>query len=100
MQETKFGRHDANCCLTPRDEIVQAHTHSSGHKIELLNSRLCGCFYCLTVFAPSKIDDWLNDECARCPNCGIDSVIGSASGYPITKEFLQEMKDYWFRCES
>jgi hypothetical protein len=33
---------------------------------------------------------------ARCPRCGIDSVIGSASGYPITREFLQTMKSYWF----
>jgi len=28
--------------------------------------------------------------------CGIDSVIGSASGYPITTEFLESMNRRWF----
>jgi len=31
-----------------------------------------------------------------CPECGIDSVIGSDSGYPITRDFLKRMCDYWF----
>ena len=28
--------------------------------------------------------------------CDTDSVIGENSGYPITKEFLESMKKYWF----
>ena len=31
-----------------------------------------------------------------CPYCEIDSVIGSASGYPITAEFLDAMRRHWF----
>lgn len=30
------------------------------------------------------------------PYCGIDSVIGEHSGYPITREFLEQMRQYWF----
>ena len=29
-------------------------------------------------------------------NCDIDSVIGDSSGFPITKEFLKKMNEYWF----
>ena len=35
-------------------------------------------------------------DAAICPYCGMDSVIGESSGYPITKEFLQKMQEHWF----
>jgi acetone carboxylase gamma subunit len=35
-------------------------------------------------------------QTALCPECGIDSVIGDASGYPITEAFLGKMKTFWF----
>jgi hypothetical protein len=52
----------------------------------------------LEIFSPQEIYEWIPDisGTAVCPYCGIDSVIGESSGYPITKEFLQEMYDYWF----
>ena len=33
---------------------------------------------------------------ALCPRCGIDAVIGSESGYPVTKRFLERMQAQWF----
>ncbi len=33
---------------------------------------------------------------AICPYCRVDSIIGESSKYPITKEFLKMMKEYWF----
>ncbi|MCW5824285.1 MAG: cytoplasmic protein [Cyanobacteria bacterium TGS_CYA1] len=61
-------------------------------------SELCGCYYCLDIFSFYQIVDWADREkdTAICPGCGIDSVIGSASGYPITREFLNRMKVMWF----
>ena len=48
-------------------------------------------------FSPSRISQWIDQEqTALCPECEIDSVIGSASGYPITKEFLERMHAHWF----
>lgn len=78
-----------------------AHKHSSYHRAELKKSELCGCFYCLHCFQSTEIHSWLDkwdgvDQTALCPKCGIDSVIGSASGYPIEQEFLETMKAYWF----
>jgi hypothetical protein len=49
------------------------------------------------MFAPSLISDWVDDDVtALCPYCGIDSVIGSASGIPITEPFLKAMHQHWF----
>lgn len=78
--------------------IIAAHKHSSNHREELLSSENCGCFHCLKIYSPTEIEDWIdeNDSCALCPNCGIDSVIGSKSGYPITTEFLRQMHQHWF----
>lgn len=77
--------------------IRAAHKHSSRHREELLKSECCGCFHCCKVFPPSAIVEWTDgDTCAFCPECGIDSVIGSASGYPIDAAFLRRMHDHWF----
>ena len=85
-----------------RDDVIFAHDFSRNHKAELEKDRLCGCFYCLSIFEPREIEEWIVDPqgdpkgTAICPYCGIDSIIGESSGYPITKEFLQEMNVYWF----
>ncbi len=62
----------------------------------------------MKIFEPSEITDWVNEssekqtdindigQTALCPHCGIDSVIGSSSGFPMTVEFLKEMNVYWF----
>lgn len=81
------------------ERIYEAHGHSIDHRTEVEGSSICGCFYCLHIFPPSSITEWIkNDrnEFAMCPKCGIDAVLGDASGYPITKEFLEEMNKYWF----
>jgi hypothetical protein len=74
-----------------------AHKHSSKHRVEILSSLACGCFYCLSIYPPSDVVEWIDeDQTAICPECDIDSVIGDASGYPITAEFLTSMKKQWF----
>jgi hypothetical protein len=79
--------------------LESAHRHSSSHRDEIAASDLCGCFHCRKTFLPSEIRDWITERdggaTARCPRCGIDSVIGSRAGFPLTKEFLQEMRRYF-----
>jgi hypothetical protein len=79
-------------------DMINAHVFSANHKKELQKDRKCGCFYCLSIFSPVEIKEWIPDqaETAVCPYCGVDSVIGESSGYPITPQFLSEMKKYWF----
>lgn len=79
---------------------IAAHEHSYRHRDEVLKSERCGCFYCIEIFQPSEIRNWIDEydpgRTAQCLRCGLDSVIGSASGYPITPEFLQAMNNVWF----
>ena len=83
-------------------DYVSAHEFCGNHKMQLMNDKKCGCFYCLKIFTPVEITKWLGEEegdplgTALCPYCGIDSVIGESCGYPITQEFLKKMRDYWF----
>ena len=83
--------------LRVTEDHTSAHEWSSYHRETLKESSLCGCFYCLEVFPPTEIEDWTDDDdTALCPKCGIDSVIGSVSEYPIEREFLKKMHDRWF----
>lgn len=82
-------------------DILNAHTHSSNHRPDLFKSERCGCFRCLAIFPPDAIDDWTDavdgvGVTALCPNCGIDAVLGSASGYSAEEWFLRRMRDDWF----
>ena len=80
------------------NSVRAAHAFCSNNRNSLQKDSLCGCFYCLSIFRPSEITEWIDekDDTALCPLCGIDSVIGESSGFPITKEFLTEMNKYWF----
>lgn len=83
--------------LSGTEDHITAHKWSGWNRSDLKKSDLCGCFYCLEVFPPNEIQDWTDDgDTALCPKCGIDSVIGSVSGYPIQREFLSKMHDHWF----
>jgi hypothetical protein len=78
--------------------LKAAHKQTTDHREQVLQSGICGCFYCLGNFAPGEIKDWVDDDkCALCPRCGIDSVIGDAGGYPVADPaFLKAMHVYWF----
>lgn len=79
-----------------------ARDRASCHRAELTASAMCGCFYCCTEFEPDQIREWVDQDAqgvgqtALCPSCGVDAVIGSASGYPLTQAFLQQMHGHWF----
>jgi hypothetical protein len=82
-----------------RDLLDAAHQHSSRHRDEVESSTACGCFYCLETFKPAEIEEWLAEGSGTglCPRCAVDSVLGSASGYPVTDpEFLGAMHERWF----
>ena len=84
-------------------DIVNAHTHSINNRDDLLRSSMCGCFHCSAMFRASEIEEWTDMVdgvlvTGICPWCGIDAVVGSASGYQIEESFLKSMGDYWFRA--
>lgn len=74
-----------------------AHQHSIYHRDEIVRSERCGCFYCLRIFPPSEIEEWVDEgQTALCPYCGIDAVLGSASGIEISEDFLSQMRERYF----
>ena len=84
---------------SPDDDsmLEEAHRYSIYHRAELEKDEKCGCFFCLTIFSPKEIKKWVDEgDTAICPYCGIDSIIGESSGFPITKEFLEKMQKRWF----
>lgn len=91
--------------LNPKfgQKVLDAHKHSIRNKDEILNSEVCGCFGCLAIMKPTEITHFTEEKeldgvvlsTAWCPNCLIDTVIGSSSGYPITREFLKVMNKHW-----
>lgn len=82
-----------------KKQFEEAHRCSIRHRRQLEKDKICGCFHCLAIFHPNEITEWIDDnedDTALCPFCGIDSVIGESSGFPITKEFLEGMHHVWF----
>ncbi|HYO76118.1 MAG TPA: cytoplasmic protein [Thermoanaerobaculia bacterium] len=80
--------------------LTNAHDRSSAHRADVEQSDFCRCFSCLATFPPAEIAEWVQEErggqTAVCPRCGIDSVIGSASGVDMSDGFFEEMRLYWF----
>ena len=77
---------------------ILAHQFSVNNRKQLGQSSVCGCFYCRKIFNPNEITEWIPEKSgtALCPYCGIDSVIGESSGFPIAEQFLNKMNQYWF----
>lgn len=83
-----------------KPDYITAHAHSEGHENEIKASEQCGCFHCVSVFAPDDIEEWIDEpnsdeRTALCPFCQNEAVIGSAAGFPITVDFLEKMRKYW-----
>ena len=79
-------------------DYIDAHKFSINHRMELEKDTVCECFYCLRIFDSKEITECIEDTfgTAVCPYCGIDSIIGAYTGYPITHEFLERMYQHWF----
>ena len=89
--------------MAAEPDYIAAHKFSIRHRAQIESSHVCACFHCKKTFTPDEIMDWIDDsapgmpgETALCPRCGIDSVIGSAAGFPLTAEFLAAMNRHWF----
>jgi len=85
-----------------RNTLEAAHKHSVFNKAEGLGSDLCGCFYCLETFIAAGLVEFADEDNEKgmtllCPHCGIDSVIGDKSGFPVGDQiFLSAMNRFYF----
>lgn len=91
--------HDPRVRKAFRDIQLQlAHDASFRNREQIERSIQCGCFSCCRIFPASEVTDYVSPEepTAICPYCHIDSVIGDASGYSVTEEFMKKMNKRWF----
>jgi hypothetical protein len=84
-----------------RKALETAYRHSIYNREEVLQSNFCSCFYCSRTFKSKEVVEWIDESSkiatAQCPFCGIDSVIGDKSGYPVTnKIFLEGLHSIYF----
>ncbi|MDR1027366.1 MAG: hypothetical protein LBL46_03040 [Rickettsiales bacterium] len=77
-----------------------AHEHCLGNWQAVKQSKVCGCFYCGKLLSADAITDFITEpsgsKTAICPECGIDSIIGDASGVELSKDFMNKMHLAWF----
>src|SRR5436305_1938874 len=86
-----------------------------GPKWNVARRATCACFHCFARFAPNEVRLWSDSDDPRdddsgalgpdtdqfrgttaiCPQCEYDSVIGSASGYDLSDQFLRSLNEYW-----
>ena len=61
----------------------------------------CGCYYCMKLFDPLEIKEWVDDGDAKtaiCPFCGIDSVLQESNdgSYELNETLLKKMYEIYF----
>ena len=86
------------------DYIKQAHKATFANEKQILASDSCTCFYCGHTFNPQAEQKlyWITepppkDKTLQCPMCGLDCLIGSASGFPIHDQaFIFQCTEAWF----
>jgi hypothetical protein len=82
-----------------------AHYHKEAFKNEryLEGAGEAGCFCCLTIFPPSKIEEWWDEGPSRtavCPWCDVDSVLLPEPKSAIDPALLVEMQAKYFQSEA
>lgn len=78
-------------------QLLDAHKHTMDNRHEIERSMECACFDCGEIYNASEVTEWTdNGNTALCPHCGIDCVLGDASGIALTSEFLNAMYRRWF----
>ena len=85
--------------MAEKFNLKAAHASSFNSYARIMNeAKICGCFYCGRIFSKKKIEEWADDGNGTpiCPYCGIDSVLDDASGFPITRSFLNKMCKKYF----
>lgn len=80
--------------------------HTKNNEIEILNSTQAYCLFCRDHFSAREIYDWAMDDegnnNAICPKCGMDAIVGDASGFSFNHDELREVnmaiygEDYMF----
>lgn len=79
------------------EQIEAAYAHTIRNRAELLKSHNCCCIDCRHIFPSEEVVDWIDDgQTAMCPYCDTDAVIGDASRYQFTEDFINPLHNEYF----
>lgn len=65
----------------------------------ILKSEKAACYYCMESFRAAEVNEFVDedDNTGLCPRCGIDAVLGDATGLPIHDiEYLRAIHGFGF----
>lgn len=87
--------------METEQRMKDAAKHSRSNRSEIEASGLCACYCCESTVPAKDVCEWTPskgslEECAVCPTCGCDSLIGDASGIELDPAFLSAMSEHFF----
>lgn len=68
---------------------IEYFTYVNNNKEAIELSTNCICVYCIQEYPASSVIEYTADNCAICPECGVDSVIPDASKVVTHDELYQ-----------
>ena len=96
--------------MRSRADLESIWRFCTHHREFLAQSERAGCFFCLSIFPPAEIREWIDEPdttpgatgapvpggvTALCPRCGIDAVLPSAK-VALDTGLLREMAEHFF----
>ncbi len=85
---------DENAPVPVEPRLLEIQRHAVNNDLEILKSETASCFFCRQTYSARKVNDWITDErgvTAICPECGMDAVVGDASGFALTHDDLKAL---------
>jgi Pyruvate/2-oxoacid:ferredoxin oxidoreductase delta subunit len=91
-----------------KEQLRSWHGLSIKNAEIIKESTYCACFFCLRIFPSTAINSWIKEkgagakETARCPGCGMDSVLPGGDEHDfgeepeLTPEVLVQMQRLYF----
>lgn len=83
----------------PQSAFPEIFSHTVNNETDVLHSTKCSCLFCRQTYDARKINDWVNDKngvTALCPECGMDAVVGDASGFVLDHDTLKALNLAYF----
>jgi len=91
--------------LTSAD-LEHIHRYTNHHRPLVEQSTEAGCIHCGAHFGTDEIREWIAErnpdtgrisaETAKCPRCGVDSVLPSAAPVTLDAHSLAALQAFWF----
>lgn len=85
--------------MNKNPEFEKIFAHTVGNDLEILHSEKCSCIFCRHTINARDVQDWISDDrgvTAICPECGMDALVGDASGYHFDHETLKDLNLAFF----